>query len=354
LEQVRNNSSELGDTFDATLEYTLYGYHNFEIHLPVENISAISFGSQINTHIDQLSFDYSLKRMKKMITPKQVLPSQNILGESPVWNQDERALYWVDIEGKTIQRYWPENGKSETFQVGIKIGAIAFREKGGLVVATDRGLGFWDPEYNKVEIFANPENGKTGARFNDGKVDRKGRFWIGTMTPEGATSSLYRLDPDLTLNTLETGITVSNGIGWSPDNGTMYFTDSRKFVIYAYDFDLDAGNISNRRVLLNFSEYGGLPDGLTVDSEGYLWSAICFCGRIVRISPEGRIVLEFHLPVNLTTSITFGGKDYRDLYITTGWITLSENERKKNQPHAGDLFHISPGVQGLPEPKFSG
>ncbi len=286
---------------------------------------------------------------------EQMLPAQNILGEGPVWNEDERALYWVDIEGNSIQRFWPETKKVEVFDVGMKIGVFAFREQGGLIVASEKGLGFWTPGgVDKVEIFSNPEEGKAEARFNDGKVDRKGRFWAGTMTPEGATSSLYRLDPDLSLHTMETGITISNGMGWSPDNKTMYFTDTMKYVIYAYDFDLESGSISNRRDFYQFPDDGGVPDGMTVDSKGYVWSAMCLGGRLVRLSPDGELVEEIKLPVSLPTSVTFGGKDYRDLYLTSGWITLSDEERQKNQPQAGDLFRLVPGVQGLPEPKFTG
>lgn len=282
-----------------------------------------------------------------------VVSSKNVLGEGPVWNSAEQSLYWVDIEGQTIQRFCPASGKYEVFKLPVAICAFGFREKGGLVVATAEGFAFWDPRTQVMEPIASPEAGKPGARFNDGKIDRQGRFWAGTMTPQGATSTLYRLDEDLTVHTMVTGVTISNGVGWSPDNRTMYFVDTMRRVIDAYDFDPATGTIANQRVFYRVSEENGVPDGMTVDAEGYVWCALCMGWGVIRIAPSGELAAEIKMPVWLPTSVMFGGEDLEELYITSGWTTMSDQQRQE-QPHAGDLFRIRPGVKGLAEPKFKG
>ena len=207
-----------------------------------------------------------------MVDVERVLPAANKLGEGPLWNQGEGALYWVDIEGHCFHRYFPETESRETFQIGQAVGCLAFRASGGLVLALRDGLGFWDFDSQIFHLVKNPEEGRQNARFNDGRVDRKGRFWVGTLG-EDTGSSLYRLDPDGAIHTMETGITISNGIGWSPDGQTMYYTDSSLRVIYAYDFDPASGLIKNRRPFVQVPEGEGFPDGLCVDSEGFVWSA---------------------------------------------------------------------------------
>ena len=170
-----------------------------------------------------------------MIEVEHLLPAANKLGEGPLWHPAEKALYWVDIEGDCFHRYDPGTGKQESFPVGQPVGCLAFRKDGGLVPALRDGLGFWDVENESLELIANPEKDRKNARFNDGKVDRQGRLWAGTIGDDDS-SALYRLDPDGTIQTMETGITISNGVGWSPDDKTMYYTDSAVRTIYAYDF----------------------------------------------------------------------------------------------------------------------
>ena len=197
-----------------------------------------------------------------------------------------------------------------------------------MVVATSEGFAFWDPMTNQMDPIASPEAGKEGARFNDGKVDRQGRFWAGTMTPEGATSSLYRLDPDLTVHKMESGVTISNGVGWSPDNRLMYFVDTMVRVINVYDFDADTGAISNKRIFYQIAESDGVPDGLTIDAEGYIWCALCMGWKVIRIAPSGDLDVEIKMPIWLPTSCAFGGKNLDELYVTTGWVTMSESSEK--------------------------
>ena len=283
---------------------------------------------------------------------EQLLHLNNRLGEGPVWNVSERALYWVDIDGQCFYRYYPATGAQERFDVGQPIGVLRFRKSGGFVVALRDGLAFWDAQTQSLKLIANPEPGKPNARFNDGAVDRRGRFWAGTLAP-GATSALYRLDPDLSVHTMETGITVSNGIGWSPDNRTMYYCDSRIRMIYAYDFDLASGTITNRRAFVHTLDGPSTPDGLTVDSEGFVWCARWGGWQVVRYDPTGKVEREIRLPVEYPTSCAFGGEALDELYITSAWTRLSEAQRKE-QPAAGDIFRLKTNIKGLPEPLFAG
>jgi sugar lactone lactonase YvrE len=283
---------------------------------------------------------------------ERVLRIGNRLGEGPLWSVDEGALYWVDIEGNRLYRFRPADGTLESFDTGLPVGGLGLRASGGLVVATKNGFAFWDPHTLSLTFIADPEADKPAARFDDGAVDRRGRFWAGTLAP-GATSSLYRLDPDLTVHTMETGITASNGIGWSPDNRTMYFTDTRRKTIYAYDFDVATGHISNRRSFVFTPDEEGVPDGLAVDSEGFIWSARWGGWKVSCYDPSGKLEREVRLPVQYPTSCAFGGDRLDELYVTSARTRVSE-EQIREQPFAGDLFRLGMGIRGLPEPKFAG
>jgi len=281
-----------------------------------------------------------------------VLNVQNILGEGPLWHPDEQALYWVDIEGHRFHRLTPATGQHEVFEVGLPVGALAFRQIGGLILATKNGFAYWDEDQQTPEFFNNPEADKTEARFNDGAVDRQGRFWAGTLG-DGSNNNLYRLDPDGSLHTMETGLTTSNGIAWSPDNKTMYFTDSMPRMIYAYDFDAATGAIENRRPFIHTPDEPGVPDGLTVDHEGFIWSARWGGWKIIRYDPDGKVEREIQVPAQRPTSCTLGGPDLNELYVTSASTGIDWLERVK-QPEAGNLFRIHVDVKGLPEPKFAG
>jgi len=263
-------------------------------------------------------------------------------------------LYWVDIESDCYYRYDPATGELERVDVGLPVGVLAFREKGGLVMATRDGFAMWDPDAQALTPIADPEAGKTHARFNDGGVDPAGRFWAGTLTEDGqATSSLYRLDPDGSVHAWETGVMVSNGIGWSPDRRTMYYTDSPRYTIYAYDFDVPSGSVTNRRVFVTVPKTDGQPDGLTVDSQGFIWSAHWDGYRVTRYDPQGKIERVVQLPVARVTSCVFGGPALSDLYITSAWSRLTD-EQRAGQPLAGDLFLLQTEITGRLEPKFRG
>jgi L-arabinonolactonase len=282
-----------------------------------------------------------------------LLSTQNQLGESPLWYPTEQALYWVDFQDcPRIYRWQPDASGLQAFAVPIAVSAIAWRRSGGFIAATRGGIAFWQPGAG-LSILDNPEADDPRARLNDGAVDRQGRFWVGSMQVAADTSSLFRYDPGGSLLRMDTGFIVGNGLGWSPDGRTMYFTDSLRRVIFAYDFDPSPGHISNRRVLIDTSGEPGVPDGLAVDTDGGLWSAFSGGWKVTRYLPDGRKDVEITLPVERPTSCAFGGPELKTLFITTSWGLIRQSERGA-QPLAGNLFCVESGCQGLPEPGFAG
>lgn len=242
-----------------------------------------------------------------------VVDAKNKLGEVPVWDVAEQALYWVDIEGALLQRFHPATGSVRRWEMPERLCALALREKGGLVIALASGFAFFDLETGAIQRLAAPEAHLPGNRMNDGKCDRRGRFWAGTMDDslKDRTAALYRLDPDLCCHRMETGIGISNSLAWSPDNRTFYYADSLVKTIFAYDFDLDTGAIRNRRVLADCRHLPGTPDGSTIDAEGFLWNAHWDGWKLVRYAPNGRVDREVKLPVQKPTSCMFGGPIWR-------------------------------------------
>jgi L-arabinonolactonase len=290
--------------------------------------------------------------MEARMKAEHLLSINNQLGEGPLWHPDEQALYWVDIAAHCFFRMEPDSGQYERFDVGQPVGCLGFRDSGGLILATKNGFAFWTHGAETTEFIADPEADRPDTRFNDGAVDPQGRFWAGTIADE-PICGLYRLDPDLSVHKMETGITVSNGIGWSLDHTTMYFTDSAVRTIYAYDFDPVTGAIENRRPFIYTPDEAGVPDGLTVDSEDCIWSARWDGWKITRYDPTGVVEREISLPVRRPTSCTFGGPGLDQLYITSASVDLSQQDLKE-QPLAGDLFVLQADVRGLAEPKFLG
>ncbi|HWA79857.1 MAG TPA: SMP-30/gluconolactonase/LRE family protein [Acetobacteraceae bacterium] len=284
-----------------------------------------------------------------------VVPAKNKLGEGPVWCTREQALYWVDIEKSALQRFHPESGAVRRWDLPERIGSLALRESGGAVLALASGFAFFDFASGTLERLAAPEKDNSRNRFNDGKCDRAGRFWAGTMDDRLSehTGALYRLDPDLACHRMARGIGIPNSIAWSPDDRVFYFADSMDRVIYAYDFDRDSGAIVNRRVFCTMEGQPGSPDGSTVDAEGGLWNAQWDGWRVVRYDPTGRIERIVELPVQKPTSCMFGGPDLTTLYVTSAIWDLDEKALAQ-QPLAGGLLAVEVGVRGLPEPRFAG
>jgi sugar lactone lactonase YvrE len=292
-----------------------------------------------------------------------VVDEGNYLGEGPVWDPVEQDLYWVDIKGPKIWRLHPESGETKTWTLPTDVTALALREKGGAVVALRDGFYFFDFDSGETDLIAKVDEDKPRVRFNDGKVDRRGRFFVGgeDEPEEQAIASLYRLDPDLSVHKLENGIICNNGPCWSPDNKIFYHTDTFMQEIYAYDYDIDSGNISNKRVFVSTADEPGCADGSTVDAEGYLWNAQVIGGKLMRYAPDGTIDRTIEMPVKNVTSVMFGGENLDVLYVTSmarvdhpGAKELFAKEDKP-QPHAGGVFAVRGlGVTGLPEPRFAG
>jgi sugar lactone lactonase YvrE len=290
-----------------------------------------------------------------MSEPRLVVDAKNKLGEVPVWCPIEQALYWVDIEGKLLQRLTPATGLVRRWKMPERIGSFALRERGGLVCAFASGFAFFDLETEAVEWIARPEAETPRNRFNDGKCDRAGRFWAGTMDDRLAdhTGALYRLDPDKSVHRMALGVGISNSLAWSPDDRFFYFADTLDRAIYVYDFDAVTGTIANRRMLADHEDQPGNPDGSTIDAEGFLWNAQWDGWRLVRFAPDGRVDRVVPLPVQKPTSCMFGGPDLSTLYVTSAVWDL-EGEALARQPWAGGLLALDVGVRGLQEPRFAG
>lgn len=282
--------------------------------------------------------------------------AQDEVGETPIWVPDEQALYWVDLEGERVHRYDPASGQTKDWTLDVPVTALARRAGGRWILATKTGLAFWDSQTNASEFIMDPTADNPAIRFNDSAVDRQGRLLIGTANVEqydAPDGVLYRLDADRSIHKIDDRYAVANGIGFSPDGRIVYVTDMFHNRILAFDYDTDAGTVANRRTFVEVPAEAGLPDGLIVDAAGYVWSAHWGGWRVTRYDPDGKIEREVRLPVANVACMGFGGGDLNELYITTAWFLLSDDDRKA-QPQAGDLFRIRTDVTGLVEPEFVG
>jgi L-arabinonolactonase len=284
-----------------------------------------------------------------------VCEAKAVLGEGPFWDVTDQRLYWVDIKGKRIHRLDPQTGRDDTWSTPEVIGSLAVRSGGGLVVALKSGLYFFDLATGTTTPVVLPPGHPDHNRFNDGKVDRQGRFWAGSMDDfeKQPTGGLFRLDSELKCTQMVEGITISNSLCWSPDGRTLYYSDSPKRTVWAWDFEIATGEISNRRVFVHLASTDGVPDGATVDTEGYFWLAVWDSWEVRRYDPAGRLDRTVRMPVQRPTCPMFGGEDLQTIYVTSASIGLSE-EQLLEQPLAGGVFAFDPGVKGLPELRFQG
>ena len=286
-----------------------------------------------------------------------IVEANNTLGEGVIWNPPEKALYWVDSQGEPrIQRYDPVTGAVAEWPMPADIGSMVFREQGGIAAGLRTGFHFVDLEAGTVNLIVDPEPGEPENRLNDGKCDRRGRYWCGSLDErrDGKGAALYRLDPDLTCTRMETGISTSNRIAWSPDDKTMYYACSRSNTCWAYDYDIAEGRIENRRVFIDTSDSPAWVDGATVDADGCYWCAHIWNWEIARYDPDGRLMETIRLPVEHPTMCTFGGENLDVLYVTSTRKFLKP-EAAAEQPLAGGLFAVhGTGATGLPEPFFAG
>jgi sugar lactone lactonase YvrE len=293
-----------------------------------------------------------------------LVETQDKLGEGCFWDSATQTLWWLDIIlPSAIHRLHVASGRHRKWQFTEMVTAMAKRRDGSLLVGTHRGLAVFDPETGALSPWQAIDPETPQNRGNDGATDAMGRFWFGTMMnnigPHGedlpitaSTGKLFRIEADGRTTVMAADVGVSNGPCWSPDNRTFYFTDSMAQVIFAYDFDLDSGTISNRRVLNDTRDFG-YPDGATVDSQGYIWSARWEGSCVVRIDPKGRIDRVVPMPARRVTNVCFGGEKLDTLYVTTSRQNIAAEELQA-RPLQGGVFCFDPGVRGFEKPAFAG
>lgn len=285
------------------------------------------------------------------------------LGEGPLWDVDEQRLYWIDSFGAKVFRCAPDGSEVRAWEVPEKIGSMALRKGGGAIVSLRSGLHALDFDSGACTPVVDPEPETPRTRLNDGKVDRQGRFLVGSMdmNEDDGVGALYRLDPDLSVTKLEGGIICSNGPCFSPDGSTFYFTDTWSGEISVYDYDTVTGTPSNKRAFTAVKALGaevtgeyGAFDGATVDAEGCVWTALVYAGHLLRYAPDGTLDRTIDMPVKKVTSVMFGGPDLDELYITS--MARPPLPRFPGDgPLRGSLFRITGlGIRGVPEARFGG
>jgi sugar lactone lactonase YvrE len=275
------------------------------------------------------------------------------LAESPVWDARRRSLLWVDIEAGQVHRYRPETGGDHAVAVGVPVGAVALRRGGGLILAAGRGFALLDERTGSLEW---RWAAARGDRMNDGKCDPAGRFLAGTLTraQTPGAAALYRLAADGRVTTLIEHVTLSNGMGWSPDGTSFYFADTPLERVDVMDYDVATGAVADRRPFADLRDVPGRPDGMTVDADGGVWVAMARGGAVRRYAPDGRLDHVVELPVPKVTSVAFGGPDLADLYVTTSRAGMSQADLA-DLPQSGAVFRVEAvGVRGLPAAEYAG
>ncbi|MFQ4135986.1 SMP-30/gluconolactonase/LRE family protein [Nodosilinea sp. PGN35] len=288
------------------------------------------------------------------LSAQNVLYARARLGEGPLWDGDKQVLYWVDILNHRVHVFEPSSGDDCHWDVGGVGSALALTAGDRLLVALGNRIASLDLTSGAVETLHTFEFDAPDTRFNDGKCDPQGRFWIGTMSPDHpGQAALYRYDPDGSVKTMETGLTISNGLGWSPAGDTFYLTDSPQRKIYAYRFDGETGEIGDRTVAIDLSDEAEAvePDGLAIDSDGNLWTALWDGGCVACFSPAGDALGRVKLPVQRPTCPTFGGPNRSTIYVTTASVGLSQKEIQQGF-YSGDVFAIAAPAPGLPTTAF--
>lgn len=272
------------------------------------------------------------------------------LGEGPSWDQQFGRLFWVDIEGYQLHIYNPSTNEDRTIDVGEHVSAVVPYLEDEVIVALISGLYRFNIQTGEKILIHDPEEGRPGNRFNDGKCDPAGRFLAGTMSLNGESEqgAFYSLSTEGNVSLLIDEVSTSNGLAWSADHSTLYYIDTPTLEIVSFDYDVQEGTISNKQVIATVDESEGYPDGMTIDAEGMLWVARWGGQRVSRINPtSGEVIAEVSLPVNCVTSCAFGGEHLDELYITTA------QDDSEDQPLAGGLFMVKPGVKGMPTVYFN-
>jgi sugar lactone lactonase YvrE len=284
-----------------------------------------------------------------------VVDIRSALGEGPVWSEAEQALYWIDCVKPAAYRFDPASGENRALDLPLDstLGALAFRRGGGYLLALESGIKTVDAGGKAAQLVCHPEKGRDENRYNDGKPDRAGRFFLGSLNKadRDPTGALYRIDAE-GCTELDSGFVCANGMDWSPDDRIFYFVDSGSRNIFAYDYDAATGEIDNRRVLASVAAEEGSPDGLCIDAEGFVWVAHWDGWCISRFDPQGRRERKLRVPVPRPTSLCFGGADLDRLYITSAAMDL-DKPALAAAPLSGSLFACEPGVRGLPFSAFA-
>ncbi len=278
------------------------------------------------------------------------------LAEGPIWSVREQALYWIEMQGRTAHRQRVEATVAETWPCQRMPACLAEREQGGMLLLSRNEMALAPSMDGPWQVFQ-PDGGPDFARerINDGAADRKGRFWFGTFAPkmEHGAGGLWRLDPDLSVHRMDTGITLANGIAWSPDDRFLYFADTLPGCIWRYDFSLGEGTVKNRTPFVTYQDRQGHPDGMTVDSACGLWVAEVMAGRVARYRPDATLDRVIALPVPRPTSVMFGGADLRTVFVTSMRTGMSADALAAF-PLSGAVLALEAGVAGLPEAQFAG
>ena len=279
------------------------------------------------------------------------------LGEGPFWSVREACLYWIDMYLPAVYRYRPRDGENVKLPLPqvSQISSPVARRDGGFVLGLPDGLAFYDPDTGAIAPFCHPHGGTDGVFYNDAKADRSGRLWVDTyhVSETEPASALYRIEANGEATTVVDGLIVANGPAFAPDGRTLYLADSGIGAIYAYDVDMESGELGPRRLFAEVPSDSGSPDGMTVDRDGGLWNAHYGGGCITRYTPDGKIDLTVPIPAPNVTSCMFGGPDLTTLYVTTARADLSVADLEAS-PLSGGLFAVETGFTGLPEPEFAG
>jgi len=276
--------------------------------------------------------------------PELIADYNCVTGEGPLWHPGEKRVYWVDISNGRMFRYDPASGVHEQFYEGEVVGGFTVQSDGALLLFMAKGaIKRWRDGELTTLIDEIPD--ERDSRFNDVIADPVGRVFCGTMPGKDRLGRLYRLDTDGTLTQLLDGIGTSNGMGFTPDRKQMYYTDSPKFELYRFDYEQATGALTNQRVFVKSPENEGFPDGMTVDAEGYVWSARWDGGCLVRFAPDGTEERRIQFPAKKVSSVVFGGEDYIDIYVTTA----GGDKKATDGPGAGALFRLNLGIRGVPE-----
>jgi sugar lactone lactonase YvrE len=315
-------------------------------------LSCIFLGSCNNKKTNETKNSGTMEDSLKVWQAELVLDAKARLGEAAIWYPDQKVLYWIDNVANELHIFDPATKNDVVYKLPNQPGTVVPMKNGNSLIAMDNGIFEWNKEDNSLTFFVeNPEQ-PIGSRYNDGKCDPSGRLWVGMYAEEKKQCGLYRIEADKSIKKMLSDIITSNGIVWSLDKTKMYYIDTPTRMVQQFDYDDASGEISNRKIIINFAEGTGNPDGSTLDSEGMLWVAHWGGACVSRWNPEtGKMIGKVEVPCREVTSVAFGGEDLSTLYITTvrEWV---DNETLEKYPYSGGLFSVKPGVKGIPANYF--